>query len=308
MPERQRLVLKQTIAREKVLTSPEAVELAREALSELTRPENVGEHLGMVQEGDRVLTHAFDCLLPGYRGWAWVVTLARASRSKKVTIDEMALRPGTDALLAPEWIPWAERLQPSDVSPTDRLPYQADDPRLEGGFESTGEDADQLADFELGLGRRRVLSAEGRDDAYARWYGGNHGPKTAGSRAARAHCSTCGFFIPMAGSARRLFGVCANEWSPDDGTVVSLDHGCGAHSETDTPKSRKMWDPSDPVVDENDLDVVIEDDGVREDAVGDDARGDSRAEASGKDGAQGGSPAESAAGGSKPESEQGEKN
>jgi hypothetical protein len=23
----------------------------------------------------------------------------------------------------------------------------------------------------------------------------------------------------------QLFGVCANEWSPDDGKVVSLDHG-----------------------------------------------------------------------------------
>ena len=28
-----------------------------------------------------------------------------------------------------------------------------------------------------------------------------------------------------------MFGACANEWSPSDGLVVSLDHGCGAHSE-----------------------------------------------------------------------------
>ena len=50
---------------------------------------------------------------------------------------------------------------------------------------------------------------------------------------APAPCSTCGFFVPMAGALRSLFGVCANAWSPSDGRVVSLDHGCGAHSEID---------------------------------------------------------------------------
>jgi hypothetical protein len=28
-----------------------------------------------------------------------------------------------------------------------------------------------------------------------------------------------------------MFGVCANLFAPDDGKVVSADHGCGAHSE-----------------------------------------------------------------------------
>src|SRR5215217_1882504 len=37
----------------------------------------------------------------------------------------------------------------------------------------------------------------------------------------------------MAGALRQIFGVCASEWSPSDGSVVSLDHGCGAHSEVD---------------------------------------------------------------------------
>lgn len=36
--------------------------------------------------------------------------------------------------------------------------------------------------------------------------------------------------VPRAdpGSLGTVFGVCANAWSPDDGKVVSLDHGCGA--------------------------------------------------------------------------------
>ena len=42
---------------------------------------------------------------------------------------------------------------------------------------------------------------------------------------------SCGFYIPLAGSLRRAFGVCANVLSPEDARVVSFDHGCGAHSE-----------------------------------------------------------------------------
>lgn len=241
--------------REKILLA--AVDTAREALSDLTHASHVGTHSGVVVEGDRMLTHAFECLLPGYYGWYWTVTVSRIPRSSRVTVDEMALRPGEEALLAPDWIPWADRVRPSDVSPTDRLPFQANDPRLDPGVEATGEDADQLEHYELGLGRQRVLSAKGRDAAFTRWYKGDAGPNNAGTRQAKASCSTCGFLMHMGGSARTMFGVCANEWSPFDGKVVSFDHGCGAHSETDTPAQPKMWDPSDPVIDEG-MDVVRE--------------------------------------------------
>ena len=147
-------------------------------------------------------------------------------------------------------------------SPTDRLPYNADDSRLEPGFEQTGEDADQIDPFEMGLGRPRALSKEGRDAAFTRWYKGDSGPDNPGTRQAQANCSTCGFLMPMGGSARLLFGVCANEWSPFDGKVVSFDHGCGAHSETDVSAEdqERMWDPAEPVVDEADMELAA---GVR---------------------------------------------
>ena len=137
-------------------------------------------------------------------------------------------------MLSPEWVPYAERLAPGDVGPGDVTPYLADDPMLVAGFEATGdEDVDQVALWELGLGRPRVLSAEGREVAAQRWYEGESGPTAAVAAKAPAPCSTCGFFVPMAGALRAVFGVCANEWSPSDGRVVSLDHGCGAHSEAD---------------------------------------------------------------------------
>ncbi|MDD7465712.1 MAG: DUF3027 domain-containing protein [Actinomycetaceae bacterium] len=286
--------------REKLTKEPllaQAVDVAREALSDVTSLKNVGEHAGLVQEGDRVVTHAFACLMPGYRGWYWTVTLARAARSKKVTVNELSLRPGPDALLAPEWVPWADRLRPGDIGVTDRLPYNPDDPHLVGvdaqaeadalraagelpaagesvageaessdfdsdlkqGYEAADCDADQAAQWELGLGRVRVLSESGKADAFRRWYRGEAGPKNQATREAKAHCATCGYFMKMAGSARRLFGVCANMWSPFDGRAVSVDHGCGAHSETDVKHREQLWVQSDPVVNEADIEVVARD-------------------------------------------------
>lgn len=117
----------------------EAVDLAREAAEEAALPGMVGEHIEAVADGDRVVTHLFACNEPGYRGWRWAATVARASRAKIVTLDEVALLPGPDALLAPEWVPWSERLRPGDMGPGDLLPTEADDLRLEPGY--TGEDA-----------------------------------------------------------------------------------------------------------------------------------------------------------------------
>ncbi len=53
----------------------------------------------------------------------------------------------------------------------------------------------------------------------------------ASAAPANARCGTCGFYLPLAGSLRLVFGACGNMFAPDDGRVVSADHGCGAHSE-----------------------------------------------------------------------------
>lgn len=211
-----------------------AVDDARAAATEIAEPGTVGEHLGVRMEADRLATHLFACTAPAYRGWTWAVTVARVPRSKHVTICETHLVPGQGALLAPDWLPYAQRLAPGDLGAGDVLPYIEEDQNLEPGFEASGEeDVDQMAFFELGLGRPRVLSAEGRDRAAQRWYDGTHGPHSAIAEKAKGRCTSCGYYVPMAGALRVLFGVCANAWSPSDGQVVSLDHGCGAHSETD---------------------------------------------------------------------------
>ncbi len=240
------------VKRDAVLAS--AVDVARAALVEIAEPGTIGEHLGMEMLAERLGMHWFDCTSSAYVGWRWGVSVARVPRGKVATVCETNLLPGPAAVLAPEWLPYAERLAPGDLGAGDVLPYKADDPFLVQGFEATGEeDVDQVAIWELGLGRPRVLSAEGREAAAIRWYDGEHGPNAAMAQKASARCSTCGYYVPMAGALRAVFGVCANEWSPSDGGVVSLDHGCGAHSETHVEQPEPPT--AEPIVDELAVDI-----------------------------------------------------
>ena len=255
-----------TRAREPDELCAQAVDLARAAAAELTGPEHVGEHLAAQADGDRVVTHLFDSLLPGYVGWRWAVTVARASRSKLVTVSEVVLLPGPDALLAPEWVPWRDRLRPGDLGVGDLLPASPDDERLVPVVAGEGDDglawpdeagagtaAAQTA-TEPEAGQARVLSAIGRDGTAERWYEGDHGPRTALARAAPAPCASCGFLVRLSGPLGGVFGVCANAYAPEDGRVVSVDHGCGAHSEADRGHGAEPVMP--PIIDELGYDLV----------------------------------------------------
>ena len=236
----------------------DAVDVAHSAAREAAEhPGDVGEHLAATMDADRLASHTFACTMRGYRGWHWTVTVARAPRSKTVTVCEVELLPGAEAILAPEWLPWSERLRPGDIGPGDVLPFRADDPRLVPGYTPTGdEEEDRVAIEELALARARVLSPEGRDEAAQRWYAGSRGPTTPGSVQAASDCGSCGFLVLLQGSLGQVFGVCANEWSEDDGRVVSLDHGCGAHSETDVEPHPTDWPDDAPVIDEMTVEIV----------------------------------------------------
>jgi len=235
-----------------------AVDLARDvAIGIAEQPSDVGDYLGLVVEGERLISHRFACTAKGYRGWEWTVTVARVPRGRSATVCEAELLPGQDAILGQAWVPWADRLRPGDIGPGDVLPFKADDPRLEPGWTPTGDpELDEVAIDELALARVRVLSPQGRDEAAERWYRGSHGPTTAGALASSAACGSCGFLVPLQGSLGTVFGVCANEWSPDDGRVVSVDHGCGAHSETDAGTPPSDWPAPAPLIDEMLVDVV----------------------------------------------------
>lgn len=247
----------------------EAVDLARSGLDEVTPADTVGDHLGVEADDDRVVTHLFEARLPGYRGWRWAVTVARASRGRLVTVDETVLLPGPDAVLPPAWLPWTERLRPGDLGVGDLLPTDEDDDRLEPGWNATdtadatdgaavAADDDELDYAELvaalDLTRPRVLSPIGIDDAVDRWWSGELGPESAMAQSAPAACVSCGFRLPLRGRLGQAFGVCANEIAATDGRVVALTYGCGAHSEAVVVPL--MAASAAPLVDETGYDLL----------------------------------------------------
>ncbi len=120
------------------------------------------------------------------------------------------------------------------------FPRPPGDPRLAPGYTGADDLDGEAADlplfptqWEIGLGRARVLSALGREEASDRWVSGDTGPTSSMAKAAPATCASCGWLLAIGGPLGQGFGLCANEMSPADGRAVALEYGCGAHSEVD---------------------------------------------------------------------------
>ncbi|MFT4188682.1 MAG: DUF3027 domain-containing protein [Aeromicrobium sp.] len=211
----------------------DAVSLARTVAVEAAGEDAVGAHLRAEVEASGAVAHAFEARQPGYRGWSWVVSLSAVEGDAAPTVNELVLLPGGDAIVAPEWTPYRDRVRPGDLNPGDLLPPEPDDLRLVPAWSAGDVDAestDTLAARELADGRSWVLSLEGREMAAQRWHEGVRGPDTPLAKQASGSCRTCGFRVGLAGPLADRFGVCANGMANDDGRVIALDHGCGAHS------------------------------------------------------------------------------
>ena len=334
---------------------PDPRDIARAvAMDVADEPEQVGDVVNAIELGDNVTDFRLAADVRGYEGWQWSVTLYHDAEVGTWTVNESSLVPTDDALVPPAWVPWKDRLEPTDLAPTDSIGTDPDDPRLEDGFRKTkpvqaadaadastsvdkstnvGEAAtgaesgnadgssdadvstdadnatnvdmqanagestnvDNVADGdkstnvatnvdkaaeavaaaeaieadkeaetddiveEFALSRRHVLSPKGRAQVAKRWYEGPRGPKALSTKTADGNlCSTCGFFVPLKGELNRMFGVCANKWSPDDGRVVSVDHGCGEHSEIEPPEPSHLWVQSKPAYDDFHIDVIAQ--------------------------------------------------
>jgi hypothetical protein len=213
----------------------DAQDIARDAaLADAEFASQVGAFVSVeYADEDRVASYLFEAEIAGYKGWRWCVTVAKVEKDADATVCDVVVLPGPDSLLAPEWIEYRDRIAPEDIQPGVIVPSALDDTRLVPGVNALiqDEDLDATEVFDLGLMRPRVLSIEGRDQASKRWYTGDRGPNSPLAQSAPKPCASCGFFIPIAGSMRSAFGVCANAIAPDDARVVSVDHGCGAHSE-----------------------------------------------------------------------------
>ncbi|WP_299168367.1 DUF3027 domain-containing protein [uncultured Arthrobacter sp.] len=135
-----------------------AVDTARNGVLEVAGDTEVGEHLGAFPEAERLVTHRFAANVPGYGGWHWFATLARIPRGKDATVSEVGLLPSEDALLAPDWVPWSERVRPEDtaeeesaagVTPGDAPQAEADAADADGA-DSTEADAADSTEADAG--------------------------------------------------------------------------------------------------------------------------------------------------------------
>lgn len=117
----------------------EAVDFARSAVLEHEPAASVGGHLGHTVDDEGVVTHYFECWQSGYPGWRWAVTIARVDPGSEPTVVESQLVPGDGALLAPDWVPWSERL----------AEYQAQQAAEKAAAEASGpEDGDDEDDLD----------------------------------------------------------------------------------------------------------------------------------------------------------------
>jgi hypothetical protein len=84
-------------------------DLARGALLEITPAATIGDYVGTTDEGDGVVSVLFASAQPGYPDWRWTVSIAHVEGSEP-TVLEAELMPAEGALLAPDWVPWSDRL------------------------------------------------------------------------------------------------------------------------------------------------------------------------------------------------------
>jgi len=112
-------------------------DLARQALLEITPAETVGEYVGTTDEGDGVVSILLASAMPGYPDWNWTVSIAHLP-GEEPSVLETELMPADGALLAPDWVPWSERL----------AEYKAAQDAAEGGDADDDEDEPDEDDSE----------------------------------------------------------------------------------------------------------------------------------------------------------------
>lgn len=130
-----------------------ARDLALAALYEITPAATVGPPAGYLPEVDGVISLRFENRLGGYPGWYWTVSVAQVG-DEDPTVLEAELLPGEGALLAPDWVPWAERLAEYRAHQAELAASAEHDESGEAPGESDEElgadaDADDLDDDEL---------------------------------------------------------------------------------------------------------------------------------------------------------------
>ena len=125
----------------------EQKDFARNALIEATSKSKVGNFIEVIEEGEGLATYLFENNQKGYVGWRWSITIFQLDKSSPVTVSELLLMPGPDSLVAPDWVPWSERLADYKALQLE-LEKQAALDALEGDEESD-DDTDDTDDEDI---------------------------------------------------------------------------------------------------------------------------------------------------------------
>jgi hypothetical protein len=93
----------------KLLKKPQHQSLAEKAARETAPANGVGKFLGVTTEDRETTSYRFESKLTGYVGWEWNVVIFQGKKSDVATVSEVVLLPGKESIVAPSWVPWAER-------------------------------------------------------------------------------------------------------------------------------------------------------------------------------------------------------
>ncbi len=152
----------------------EAEAVARVALAEIAPEGTVGALIDSTAAEEGVLALNFVSTLSGYPGWHWSASVANVP-GEPPTVLEVELMPGEGALLAPDWVPWVDRLEEYHVAQAALAAQAGDDALLddedleddddehdddEHGDDDLGDDPDDGIDFESAL----LLDDDDEDD------------------------------------------------------------------------------------------------------------------------------------------------
>jgi hypothetical protein len=127
----------------------EAEAVARVALAEIAPEGTVGALIDSTAAEEGVLALNFVSTLPGYPGWHWSASVADLP-GEAPTVLEVELMPGEGALLAPDWVPWVDRLEEYHVAQAALAALAGDDEPLDDEPLDDDELDDDLDDDDLG--------------------------------------------------------------------------------------------------------------------------------------------------------------
>jgi hypothetical protein len=102
------------------LKKPQHQGLAEKAAKASAPVNGVGKFLGTTEDASKAISYRFEANLGGYVGWEWNVVVFQAKKTDAATISEVVLLPGKDSIVAPDWVPWSERLAELEQSKQDQ--------------------------------------------------------------------------------------------------------------------------------------------------------------------------------------------